>query len=93
MMSETTMGVPLQATTKTGVLKQLVKVAEQSWQVYDGAAIFEAIKTREDMASTGLETGVAIPHPRRPLPNAIEESIIVFGRTINPIPFGIPAAV
>ena len=33
---------------------------------------------------------MAIPHPRAPLPDAIGESILAFGRTFSGIPFGAP---
>jgi PTS system nitrogen regulatory IIA component len=33
---------------------------------------------------------VAIPHPRRPLPSALGESVLAFGRTLTGIPFGAP---
>ena len=39
LLTETTIAVPLPATTRTSVLKELVNVAERSWQVYDGAAM------------------------------------------------------
>ena len=39
------------------------------WQVYDPAALLTAIENREEMGSTAQVNGVAIPHPRRPLPN------------------------
>jgi nitrogen PTS system EIIA component len=87
-LSEASVAVPLPAATRSSVLRELVKLAEQSWQVYDADAILEAIKAREEMGSTALESGVAIPHPRRPLPNALGESVIAYGRTINGIPFG-----
>src|SRR5262249_28967280 len=90
LLSETTTAVPLAAGTKASVLRELVKVAEQSWQIYDPAAICEAIRQREEMGSTALGSGVAIPHPQRPLPSALGESIIAFGRTVNPVPFGAP---
>lgn len=90
MLSATTMAVPLPASTKASVLKELVKTAEQSWHIYDPEAVLEAIRQREEQGSTALESGVAIPHPRRPLPNALGESVIAFGRTINPVPFGAP---
>jgi nitrogen PTS system EIIA component len=90
MLSVAAIAVPLQATTKASVLNQLVKVAEQSWQVYDPAAILEAIKLREEMGTTALPSGVAVPHPRRPMPKALGESIIAFGRTLSPVPFGAP---
>jgi nitrogen PTS system EIIA component len=88
MLSVATIAVPLGANTKVSVLNQLVKTAEQSWQIYDPAAILQAIKDREELGTTALEGGVAIPHPHRPLPNALGESIVAFGRTLSPIPFG-----
>jgi PTS system nitrogen regulatory IIA component len=89
MLSETTIAVPLVASTKASVLKELVKVAEQSWQVYEPEAVLAAIRQREDLGTTALESGIAIPHPRRPLANALGESVMAFGRT-QPLPFGAP---
>ena len=88
MLSPTTIAVPLRASTRASVLKELVAVAEQSWHVYDPAAILEALRQREEMGSTALEAGVAIPHPRRPLPNALGDHILAYGRTATGIPFG-----
>jgi PTS system nitrogen regulatory IIA component len=88
LLTEATMAVPLPANTRVSVLRELVKLAEQSWQVYDPAAVLEAIQQREEMASTALPAGVAIPHPRRPLPKALGESLIAYGRTVAGIPFG-----
>jgi PTS system nitrogen regulatory IIA component len=88
LLSEVTMAVPLPAGTRSSALKELVKLAEQTWQVYDPEAVLSAIKQREDMGGTGLASGVAIPHPRRPLPQALGESVMAFGRTASGIPFG-----
>src|SRR5438477_4581251 len=88
LLSEVCMAVPLAASTRASVLKQLVALAEQTWQVYDPAAILDAIRQREETASTALPSGVAIPHPRRPLPNALGESVMAYGRTLSGIPFG-----
>jgi nitrogen PTS system EIIA component len=88
LLSEATTAVPLQATTRGSVLRALVAVAEQSWQVYDPEAILAALQQREELGSTALPSGVAIPHPRRQLPNALGESIIAYGRTASGIPFG-----
>jgi len=87
-LSEATTAVPLVATSKTSVLRTLVATAERSWQIYDPGAILDAIRTREEMSSTALSSGVAIPHPRRPLPNAVGDSVIAYGRTGSGIPFG-----
>jgi nitrogen PTS system EIIA component len=92
-LSEATTAVPLQASTRKSVLKELVSLAERSWQVYDPEAILTAIEAREEMGSTAQANGVAIPHPRRPLPNALGESLIAYGRTATGIPFGAPTGI
>ncbi len=90
LLPEVSMAVPLAASTRASVLKELVLLAEQTWQVYDPTAILDAIRQREELASTALPSGVAIPHPRRPLPNALGESVMAYGRTSTGIPFGAP---
>ncbi len=90
LLSEASMAVPLAASTRASVLKELVTLAEQSWQVYDPEAILDAVRQREEMASTALPSGVAIPHPRRPLPAALGESVLAYARTVSGIPFGAP---
>jgi PTS system nitrogen regulatory IIA component len=93
LLAETCMAVPLAASTRASVLKELVQLAEQSWQVYDPEAIHHAIRQREEMCSTALESGVAIPHPRRPLPAALGDSVLAYGRTASGLPFGSPRGV
>ncbi len=82
--------VPLDAGTRPAVLQTLIEVAGRTWQIWDPAAVLKAVKEREDVMSTGFENGVAIPHPRNPLPDALGQSIIAFGRTLSGIPFGAP---
>ncbi len=88
LLAEASVAVPLNAATRASVLRELVALAENSWHVYDAAAILDAIRKREAMGTTALESGVAIPHPRRPLPNALGESVLAYGRTVTGIPFG-----
>jgi PTS system nitrogen regulatory IIA component len=90
LLSEATIAVPLPAATRTSVLRELVALAERSWQVYDPETVYVAIKQREELASTALPFGVALPHPRRPLPDALGEHVMAFGRTGTGIPFGGP---
>lgn len=82
--------VPLDAGTRPAVLQALIEVAGRTWQVWDPASILKAVKEREDVMSTGFDNGVAIPHPRNPLPDAVGQSIIAFGKTLSGIPFGAP---
>jgi PTS system nitrogen regulatory IIA component len=90
MLAEASIAVPFAATTRTSVLKELVNLADRSWNVYDPDAVLEAIKAREALGSTARENGVAIPHPRRPLPNALGEAVLAYGRVPAGIPFGAP---
>ncbi|MCA8998217.1 MAG: PTS sugar transporter subunit IIA, partial [Planctomycetaceae bacterium] len=80
--------VPLEARTKRSVLESLIEVAGRTYLVWEPATILKAVQEREALHSTAFDMGVAFPHPRNPLPDAIGESLIAFGRTASPIPFG-----
>jgi nitrogen PTS system EIIA component len=89
LLSETTVAVPLGAATRSSVLRELVKLVGSCWQVYDPDAILEAITQREEMGSTALAGGVAIPHAHRPLGDGVlGEPLVAFGKTQREIPFG-----
>ena len=85
-----TVQVPLEARTKRSVLESLIEVAGRTWQIWEPAAVLKAVQEREQVLSTALGDGVAIPHPRNPLPEALGESVIAYGRTYSGIPFGGP---
>jgi nitrogen PTS system EIIA component len=42
---------------------------------------------REEMASTGIGRGIAIPHPRTPLDESMEEPVIITCFLENPVDF------
>lgn len=90
LLTAETVSVPLAASTKASLLRELVALAEQSWVVYDAAAILESVRAREEMAPTLLPNGVAIPHLKRPLPAALGEPVMAYARTASPLPFGGP---
>src|SRR5690606_32352142 len=83
-----TIEVPLEARTRRSVLERLIEVAGRTWQVWQPAAVFKAVQEREELMSTAFEHGVAIPHWRQPIPDAVGESLVAFGRTYSGIPFG-----
>jgi len=78
----------LPARTRQSVLRELVKLAERSNQIWNPVAIREAVETREQMGSTATKEGFAIPHPRRRMPDTLGDSVIALGRTSTGIPFG-----
>jgi PTS system nitrogen regulatory IIA component len=76
--------------TKNSTLRELVALAEKTGLVLDARTLVDAVIHREELYSTALEGGVAIPHPRRPLPEAIADTILVVARTSQGIAFGAP---
>ncbi|MBN2210392.1 MAG: PTS sugar transporter subunit IIA [Sedimentisphaerales bacterium] len=80
----------LSSRTRTSVLRDLIALAGETGLVFDGEGLLEALIQREDLCSTAMEAGVAIPHPRRPMPYALAEPIIVVARTVQGIGFGAP---
>jgi nitrogen PTS system EIIA component len=91
LMCETLVAVPLGAATRSSVLRELVKLAGTAWQVYDEDAVLQAITEREEMGSTALPNGVAIPHAHRPLGDGVlGEPLVAFGKTSRALPFGGP---
>jgi mannitol/fructose-specific phosphotransferase system IIA component (Ntr-type) len=55
--------VPIRATDKTSVLRELVEMAADG-QGQDVEDLLEAVREREAVLSTGIGYGVAIPHGR-----------------------------
>ncbi len=80
----------LPAKTRDSVIRELVKVAERTGLVYDNAEITEALLAREELGSTALPGGFALPHPRRPLEYATAESLICLARVPKGVPFNAP---
>ncbi len=91
MLTDATVAVPLVAGTRSSLMKALIGLAEQSWQLYDTDAALEAIRKREEIGSTAVEGGIAFVHPNRVLPSTVlGDSVLAFGRTARGIPFGAP---
>lgn len=83
--------VPLAGRTKRSVLESLVETAGRTWQIWEPATVLKAIIERDALCSTAMPGGVAIPHPREPLANALGESVVAFGCTGGyGVPFGAP---
>lgn len=80
--------VDLQARTKRSALEGLIEVAGRTWKIWEPATVLRAVQEREELMSTAYDSGVAIPHPRQPVAESIEDSVLAFGRTSSGIPFG-----
>jgi len=80
--------VPLPARTRDAALRALVAAAAGADLVHEPKDLIEHVRQREDLCSTALLPGVALPHPRHPLPHDIAASFVIVGRTAGGIPFG-----
>ena len=80
--------IPLAAKTRGSIIQTMVEVAARTDWLWDPKRMEEAVRQREEMHSTALDIGVALLHPRRPLPTALERSFLALGRTDRGVPFG-----
>lgn len=77
----------LSARTRNSVVSSMVDVAARTGWLWDPPKMVEAVLSREDMHPTALETGVALLHPRRPMPSILGQEFVALGITRHGIPF------
>jgi PTS system nitrogen regulatory IIA component len=80
--------VPLNARTRGSVITEMTQLAARTHLLWDPEKLAEAVRTREEMHSTALDNGVALLHPRRPMPAILAEAVLALGITPGGIPFG-----
>jgi PTS system nitrogen regulatory IIA component len=68
----------LDATSKDGVLRELAGVAHAQHPLIGQDSLHEILAEREQLGSTGVGSGVAIPHGKVP---GIEKLLLYFGRS------------
>ncbi len=89
LLSPRAINLNLQSADRDAVLGELV---EQIPQLADQPAarqtLLRALHEREQLHSTGIGDGIALPHARNGLVGLVDQSIIVFGRHPTGIPYG-----
>lgn len=85
-------GIDLQlpARTKSSVLLELVQLADRTGLLWDQPGFLRALQERESLCSTALPNGIALPHPRQPMPYVSSEPFICLARLGRGIGFGSP---
>ena len=76
--------VPLSSRTKDDVLRELVELAAQGHDPAIIESILSAVREREQVLSTGIGGGIAIPHGKTP---AVDQLLIAAGVASTPIDF------
>src|SRR5262249_37399525 len=71
--------VPLDARTRGSVVEKMCELATRTHLLWDAAKMAETVRAREEMHSTALDNGVALLHPRRPMPAILAEAVLALG--------------
>ena len=79
--------VPLQARTRSSVIRSMCELATGSGMLWDAATMAEAVRSREQMHPTALDNGVALLHPRRPQTSILADSVLALAVCPSAIPF------
>ncbi|RAI80510.1 PTS fructose transporter subunit IIC [Macrococcoides goetzii] len=84
LLKESTIAMDLSATTKDGVIDELVETLYNAGVLNDKQAYKEAIHAREAQSTTGVGEGVAIPHAKT---DAVAQPAIGFGKSIEGVDY------
>ncbi len=90
MISVEGIDLALPAKTKSSVLLEICGLADRTGHLWDQSGLLVALQQRESLCSTGLPNGLAIPHPRQPMPYVSAEPLICFARLGKGIGYGSP---
>jgi fructose-specific phosphotransferase system IIA component len=89
LISRSSINLNLKSTNTEDVLEELVnQISAISKQPDARQTLLRALHEREQLHSTGIGDGVALPHARNALVGLVERPIIVFGRSPQGIQFG-----
>jgi mannitol/fructose-specific phosphotransferase system IIA component (Ntr-type) len=83
----------LQSTDRESVLGELVnQIPELAGQPQAQQTLLRALHEREQLYSTGIGDGIALPHSRNALVGLVDNPLVVFGRHAKGIAYGAPDA-
>jgi len=79
----------LRGAQRDEVLRELVdKIPAIVRRPESRQTLLRALQEREQLCSTGIGDGIALPHARNALVGLVDQTVIVFGRHPAGIPFG-----
>lgn len=89
LLAAAKMQLNLQATQRDDVLAELVNgIPALAKDEEARQKLLRALVDREQMHSTGIGDGVALPHARNAIVGLVDEAVLVFGRHVKGVPFG-----
>jgi len=89
LLSPATINLDLKSADRDSVLDELVNQIPQLASQPDARqTLLRALREREQLYSTGIGDGIALPHSRNALVGLVDQPIMVFGRHQQGIPYG-----
>lgn len=76
LLSENEIIYSLKSTTKENLFKEMLQILVKSGKVNDEKTALHCILEREKKLSTGMESGLAVPHAKT---DAVNELVVAFG--------------
>lgn len=83
-----TIKVPLRSKSPKKIVGEICELAAVAGVLWAPEKMTDAVLARESLHSTALDNGVAMLHPRRPMPGILAEGFLALGRSYQGIPFG-----
>ena len=74
----------MQSTTKADSIRELVALLKKAGAIADEHAVAEVILDREELGSTGIGEGIAVPHGKS---GAVDKLVAAFGRSQRGVDF------
>ncbi len=84
IMKKSSIAVPLKSKEKEDVIKELVGILDKDGLLNDREVVLESVLSREQTRSTGIGSGIAIPHGKS---NGVDELAMAIGIAKEPIDF------
>jgi len=93
LLSPAHIKLDLESSDRESVLRELVEqIPELTRRPEAQQTLLRALQEREQLYSTGIGDGIALPHSRNALVGLVDSPLIVFGRHVNGISYGAPDA-
>jgi len=84
VLNESLIKIPLSNFEKQGIIEELIDVMDHAHKIQERAKVLQAVLEREQMMSTGIGNGVAIPHGKS---QGVEELIVALGISSQEVSF------
>ena len=89
LLSPATINLDLRSTDRDSVLPELVnQIPQLANEPAARQTLLRALQEREQLHSTGIGDGIALPHARNALVGLVDDPLIVFGRHAQGIQIG-----